>query len=273
MRPILFQIGDYRFYSFGLMAALALIVPGMTIVRPLVRRRGVPGEFAYELVIAAGVGGFVFARIYYLIENYALVKDDFWSAAFGGIGFTWYGGLIGGFRGVVGWTLVRRYPLDVIANAMAPATAFGYLIGRIGCQLAGDGDYGKVSTLPWAMGYPNGTVPTPPGVEVHPTPVYEVIAMAFVVWILWRLATRYDKSGWWTFGWFLVLSGVERFLVEFVRINAIWFGGLTQPQWVSIVSVLIGATLIAMFRRKPAVLVGEAARPSRAEQRRAARAA
>ena len=143
MRPILFEIGDYRFYSFGLMAALALIVPGMTIVRPLVRRRGVPAEFAYELIIAAGVGGFVFARIYYLIENYALIKADFWSAAFGGVGFTWYGGLIGGFLGVVGWTLVRRYPLDVIANAMAPATAFGYLIGRIGCQLAGDGDYGK----------------------------------------------------------------------------------------------------------------------------------
>ena len=61
------------------------------------------------------------------------------------------------------------------------------------------------------MGYPHGTVPTPPGVRVHPTPIYEVIIMAFIVWMLWRLATRYDKSGWWTFGWFLVLSAVERF--------------------------------------------------------------
>jgi prolipoprotein diacylglyceryltransferase len=67
MRPILFEIGDFRFYSFGLMAALALIVPGMTIVRALVRRRGVPVEFAYELILAAGIGGFVVARIYYLI--------------------------------------------------------------------------------------------------------------------------------------------------------------------------------------------------------------
>ena len=98
MRPILFQIGDFRFYSFGLMAALALIVPGLTIVLPLVRRRGVPGEFAYELIIAAGIGGFVGARIYYLIENYARVQTDFWGAAFGSAGFTWYGGLIGGFR-------------------------------------------------------------------------------------------------------------------------------------------------------------------------------
>ena len=165
---------------------------------------------------------------------------------------------------MVGWTLIRRFPLDVVANAMAPATAMGYAIGRIGCQLAGDGDYGKVSTLPWAMGYPHGTVPTPPGVRVQPTPIYEIIAMSFVVWILWRLATRYDKSGWWTFGWFLVLSGVERILVEFVRRNPIWFWHLTQPQWVSIVSVVIGVVLIAVYGKKAAVLIGDAAKPSRA---------
>ena len=161
MRPILFQIGDFRFYSFGLMAALALIVPGLTIVRPLVRRRGVPEEFAYELIIAAGIGGFVCARIYYLVENYAAIKADFWHVAFSGAGFVWYGGLIGGFLGVVGWTLIRRFPLDVIANAMAPATAMGYAIGRIGCQLAGDGDYGKVSTLALGDGLP-ATAPCPP---------------------------------------------------------------------------------------------------------------
>lgn len=253
MRPVLFQIGDFKLYSFGLMAALAMIVPGLVLVRPLVRRRGVSADFAYELIVAAGVGGFVGARIYYLIENWAAVKADFWGAAVGGIGFVWYGGLIGGFLGVVGWTLVRRIPLDVIANAMAPATAMGYAIGRIGCQLAGDGDYGKPSGLPWAMGYPHGTVPTPPGVKVHPTPIYEIVVMAFVVWILWRLATRYDKSGWWTFGWFLILSAVERFVVELVRRNPVWFAGLTQPQWVAIVSVLIGIVLVLVFGRRPAV--------------------
>jgi len=235
MRPVLFQIGDFRLYSFGLMAALALIVPGLTILRPLLRRRGVSADFAYELIVAAGVGGFVGARIYYLIENWAVIKADFWGVAFGGIGFTWYGGLIGGFLGVVAWTLVRRIPLDVIANATAPAVAMGYAIGRIGCQLAGDGDYGKPSGLP--------------------TPIYEIIIMAFVVWILWRLATRYDKSGWWTFGWFLILSAVERFVVEFVRRNPVWFAGLTQPQWMAIVSLLIGVVLVLVYGRRPAVRV------------------
>ncbi len=253
MRPVLFQIGDFTFYSFGLMAALALIVPGLTLVRPLVRRRGAPAEFAYELIVAAALGGFIGARLYFMAENWAVTKADLWGVAFGGIGFTWYGGLIGGFVAVVIWSLIRRLPLDIVANAMAPAVAMGYAIGRVGCQLAGDGDYGRPSDLPWAMGYPQGTVPTPPGVTVHPTPIYEIIAMAFVVWILWRLATRYDKSGWWTFGWFLVLSGFERFLVEFVRRNPEWLAGLTQPQWVSIASVAIGFVLVLLFAKKPAV--------------------
>lgn len=255
MRPVLLQFGDFKLYSFGLMAALAMIVPGLVLVRPLIRRRGATADFAYELIVAAAIGGFVGARIYYLIENYAAIKADFWGTAFGGIGFVWYGGLIGGFLAVVGWTLVRHIPLDVIANAMAPAVAMGYAIGRIGCQLAGDGDYGKVSGLPWAMGYPHGTVPTPPGERVQPTPIYEVIVMSFVVWILWRLATRYDKSGWWTFGWFLILSAVERFAVEFVRRNPVWFAGLTQPQWMAIVSVIIGAGLVVALRKRPAARV------------------
>ena len=77
MRPVLFQIGNFKLYSFGLMAALALIVPGLTIVRPLIRRRGASADFAYELIVAAGAGGFIGARIYYLIANYAVVKADF----------------------------------------------------------------------------------------------------------------------------------------------------------------------------------------------------
>jgi phosphatidylglycerol:prolipoprotein diacylglycerol transferase len=255
MRPVLFQIGQFKFYSFGLMAALAMIVPGLFIVRPLIKRRGIEAEFAYELIIAAGVGGFVGARIYWIIENWSEIHTHLVSSLFGGIGFVWYGGLIGGLVGVVAWTLIRRRPLDIIANAMAPAVALGYAIGRIGCQLAGDGDYGKVSTLPWAMGYPHGTVPTPPGVRVQPTPIYEIIAMSFVAWILWRLATRYDKSGWWTFGWFLVLSGVERFLVEFVRRNPIWFWHLTQPQWGSVASLVAGVVLILVYGKRPAVRV------------------
>ncbi len=257
MRPVLFHIGRFSFNSFGLMAALALIVPGLVLVRPLLKHRGAAGEFAYELMIAAGVGGFVGARIYYLVENYAAIKADFWGTAFGSIGFVWYGGLIGGFIGVFLWSQARRVPMDIVANAMAPAVAMGYAFGRMGCQLAGDGDYGKVSTLPWAMAYPHGTVPTPPGIRVQPTPIYEILLMVPIVWVLWRLATRYNKSGWWTFGWFLILSAIERFFVEFVRRNPIWFAGLTQPQWGAIASVAVGSLLVVALGKKPAVRLAE----------------
>lgn len=251
MRPILLEIGGLRLHSFGLMAALALILPGIFIVRPLIMRRGVDAEFAYELIIAAAIGGFVGARLYYLFEHWALVRNDLAGALFGGIGFTWYGGLIGGFVAVVVWTLIRRLPLGIIANAMAPAVAAGYAIGRIGCQLAGDGDYGRESDVPWAMGYPEGTVPTPPGITVHPTPIYEILMMLPIIWVLWRLAGR-NHSGWWTFGWFLVLSGLERLLVEFVRRNPAWLAGLTQPQWVSIAGIAVGLGLILAYAKRPA---------------------
>ena len=113
-------------------------------------------------------------------------------------------------------------------------------------------------------------MPTPPGVRVQPTPIYEIIIMAFVVWILWRLATRYDKSGWWTFGWFLILSAVERFAVEFLRRNPVWFAGLTQPQWVAIVSVLIGVVLV-LVRQRPAARRGRQSAGARCARWRQAR--
>ena len=80
----------------------------------------------------------------------------------------------------------------------APALAIGYAVGRLGCQLAGDGDYGIPSDLPWAMSYPDGTVPTTD--RVHPTPIYEFLVMSAVTWWLW---SRRDKArpgsliGWW----------------------------------------------------------------------------
>ncbi len=251
MCPELFHIGDFTLYSFGLMAALALIVPGLFVVLPLLRRRGVTPDFAFELIFAAGIGGFVGARLYYLAEHWSSVSDDLRDALFSGYGFTWYGGLIGGFVAVVVWCLLRRVPVGIVANTMGPGVALGYTIGRIGCQLSGDGDYGTESDLPWAMGYPNGTVPTPPGVEVHPTPVYELIMMAPIIWLLWRLAGK-DRSGWWTFGWMLVLTGVERFIIEFWRRNEEVALGLTQPQWVAIASVLIGTALVLSFRSRAA---------------------
>ena len=85
--------------------------------------------------------------------------------------------------------LVARLPVTRLLDLAAAPLALGYAIGRIGCQLSGDGDYGRASDVPWAMSYPDGTVPTTE--EVHPTPVYETLAMGLVAWLLWRWRDRF----------------------------------------------------------------------------------
>jgi phosphatidylglycerol:prolipoprotein diacylglycerol transferase len=93
--------------------------------------------------------------------------------------------------------------------------------------------------------YPKGTVPTT--IKVQPTPIYETVLMFAVAWLLFRWAKR-GMNGWCVFGWFLVLSGVERFLIEFIRRNPVWLFGLTAPQWESILGLIVGAALVARYR-------------------------
>lgn len=238
MRPELFTIGPFTLYSFGLMAALALIVPAWVASRDL-RERGYEPGIAWEIILGAGIGGFVGARLDYLIQN------GFEGGLFSSTGLVWYGGVIGGALGVVIVTRLRRLPLGMVANVAAPGLALGYAIGRIGCQLSGDGDYGKPSSVPWAMSYPDGTVPTTE--KVHPTPVYETLTMLVVFVVLWKLRHRLGRP-WQLFGLWCVLQSVERFLVEFLRRNDDVALGLTLPQWVSIVIAAVGVVILILTR-------------------------
>ena len=224
--------------SFGVCFALAFLASGATVHRRLIEL-GKSGEWAYEMVFAAAVGGLVGSRLYYLIQNYDDVKGDLVGNIFGGAGLVWYGGLIGGAIGVCLWAWRRDFLGLTLLDVCAPALAIGYAIGRIGCQISGDGDYGQPSDLPWAMGYPHGTVPTDPGVTVHPTPIYETLAMGLIAWLLWRWRDRWQPGV--LFSVYLMLAGAERFLVEFIRRNDDVIAGLTQPQLESLVMIAIGA--------------------------------
>lgn len=238
MRPELFSIGPFTLYSFGLMAALALIVPGILAARDL-RERGYEPGLSWEIILGAGIGGFIGARLNYLIEH------DFEGGLFSATGLVWYGGVIGGAVGVLIVAAARKLPIGTVANVAAPGLALGYAIGRIGCQLAGDGDYGAPTSLPWGMSYPDGTVPTTE--TVHPTPVYETLAMFVVFAILWKLRKRLT-SGWQLFGLWCVLQSIERFLVEFVRRNDEVALGLTTPQIISVVIAAVGVVILVMTR-------------------------
>jgi len=144
----------------------------------------------------------------------------------------------------------------------------GYAVGRIGCLLSGDGDYGSPTKSFIGIAFPHGTVPTPPGVKVWPTPPMETIAMLAVCWVLYRMAKK-PQPGWYVWGWFMVLAGVERLLIEFIRRNPVVFLGLRTTQWESIASVAIGVAVILVTRDRETVeasleAVGKTSRGARA---------
>jgi phosphatidylglycerol---prolipoprotein diacylglyceryl transferase len=233
--------------TFGVAFALGFTACGAVVARRL-RELSKPVDWAYEIVFAALIGGVLGARGYYLIEHYDQVKNDLIGGIFSGSGLVWYGGAIGGAIGVITWMRLRDALELRMLDMCATALALGYAIGRIGCQVSGDGDYGIRSSLPWAMGYPHGTVPTPPGVRVQPTPIYETVAMCLLAYGLWRLRDRVRPGV--VFALYLLLSGLERFLVEFIRRNKEVLAGLTAPQLESVALILIGSVWLAMLARR-----------------------
>jgi phosphatidylglycerol:prolipoprotein diacylglycerol transferase len=246
MKPEI-QLLGISIKTFGVMFALGFLACGAVVARRL-RELGRPADWAYEIVFAALIGGVVGARGYYLIENLSAVEHDLLGSVFSGSGLVWYGGAIGGAIGVIGWMRWRGVLELRMLDMCATALALGYAIGRIGCQVSGDGDYGIRSSLPWAMGYPHGTVPTPPGVRVQPTPIYETVAMCLLAYLLWSLRDRVRPGV--IFALYLLGSGFERFLVEFVRRNSEVFAGLTPPQLESLALMVIGLTWLAVLVRR-----------------------
>src|SRR5215217_8942210 len=139
------HLGPLTLQSFGLMLGLSFVVAGVFTAKRL-KEIGRPPDWAYEMVFAALVGGIVGARLWSVVENWDEAKDDVFGSLFSGAGLVFYGGLLGGALAVIAWAWWRGVldlkTLDVAAVPLAAA----YAIGRIGCQLAGDGDYGKAWT-------------------------------------------------------------------------------------------------------------------------------
>jgi phosphatidylglycerol---prolipoprotein diacylglyceryl transferase len=242
------HLGPLTLGSYGLMVAAGLIC-AFFIVRADLSRRRVSAD-AEAIIGITGLAGLAGSRLYHLLESPAVFFADPWPQLFSTMGFAWFGAVIGGFAALV-W-LAHRFRISwlLMLDVASPAAALGYGIGRIGCLLSGDGDYGIPTSLPWGMSFPNGIVPTTQ--RVHPTPIYEFLMALLIFWILWRVgahAVRARAHAGIVFGWYLMLSGVARFLIEFIRINPRSFFGLTNAQAASLVSVVAGAAMFAVVRR------------------------
>ena len=247
MLPILFQFGPLTIYSFGVFMALAAVAAAW-VVQAELKRNGYNPELASTMVFAAAIGGLVGARILFIVEDWSNFLRSPWSYIFTGAGFTWYGGFLGGVLGVTWVVLKNKIPWLKAADIAAPALAVGYGIGRLGCHVAGDGDWGTVTNVPWGVAYtkaiigwvdPSTGIPYPPGVRVHPTPIYEFLESALIFGILWSLRKKEYAPG--TMFWlYLALSGLARLVVEFWRLNPVFAFGLTEAQWFGVLMIFIG---------------------------------
>jgi phosphatidylglycerol:prolipoprotein diacylglycerol transferase len=258
MYPTLIRIGNFEITTFGLMMFLSFVAAGWVLAR-LFRRYGLDEELASSMVMWAAIGGIAGAKIYYAI----LFRD--WHLLFDRAGLVWYGGLIGGFVACTILVLRRKVPYFVVADAAAPALSIGYALGRVGCFLVGD-DYGRPTDAWFGVAFPKGAPPTTAAslrdfgvkldpsipdtaiLRVHPTQLYEAGAAFLMFFILMRMSKRSHGTGI-LFGLFLIMLGVERFLVEFVRAkDDRFFGPFTVAQLISGLLIAAGVWLIAARR-------------------------
>lgn len=267
MYPFL-TVGPLHLGTFGLLLWFAAVVATYVLHRNF-HRQGVDAD-ALEVVVWVVVAGIIGAKIWHELQDIPELRAALrqislpgWSHPFellGGFlqwfkaGFAWFGGLLAGVavllwsgarvrpNGMAGWRGALR-----MLDLAAPAAAIGYGVGRIGCLTSGDGDYGKKTTLPWGVHMKwNALVPpNPPDALVQPTPVYELLFSLVVFSILWKLGVPRKALGWLT-GLYLVLSGVGRFLVEFIRINPRLYWGMSNAQVAALGSVVVGIVVMAV---------------------------
>ena len=267
MHPKLFDIGPFTVYSYGLMLGTSFIIASLLLTSELKRKKMDP-ELGSTITLIALFGGVAGCKILYLIEHWSYFIADPIGMAFSPGGLTWYGGFILVTLLVYFYSNKKKIKFLDIADATAPGLLWAYGIARIGCHLAGDGDYGFPTTLPWGTDYSNGTYPpsqafrhfpevtskfangiVPDNTLCHPTPVYEFIICTILFYVLWKYRSKIVGTGA-MFMWYLIAAGTERFTIEFLRLNPRLLFGLSEAQLISVVLILVGATGLRMIPPK-----------------------
>jgi phosphatidylglycerol---prolipoprotein diacylglyceryl transferase len=282
MYPVIFELGPIKLYSFGLMMAIAFMAANYFFVQEL-KRRKLDENMAWAITIRALVGGVAGSKLFSILENFSDFAKDPIGQIFSPAGLTFYGGFIVATILIYLYLRKQKIPFMRFADMIIPTVLLAYGIGRIGCQLAGDGDYGLPSHLPWAMAYPNGTAKVsstlpdyfehdtaaraewhydslrviqtgvdPLGqritrldetVTVHPAPVYEALFCIIAFAFIWKRRAKYESQPGKMFYVTLMVMGIERLLIEFIRLNPL-YAGLSQAQWISVIFILISLYML-----------------------------
>ena len=277
MWPVIYDFGIIRFlgfefhlaiYSYGFMLVVAFYTCYALLLKEM-RRLGYGDKLAYDILTAAAIGGIVGSKIYYLLENFDRVLDDPTGMIFSGAGLVFLGGLMGGTLGVTIVLKKNDLPWLTFADIVAPLLILGYAIGRVGCFLVGD-DYGLPTKFLIGMTFENGAPPTTyesftynyPWVDlsgwnsgdvitVFPTQIMETIIGLGIFYFLWNKREAIQVKGS-LFFTYLIFAGLERFCMEFIRINPkyIWIVqpafGLSGAQLISIIMIGVGTYFIVI---------------------------
>ena len=288
MIPFL-HLGPLTIPTFGLMVAIGLLVAAYILQADFNRRRQHLDAFrarqsgdegflrrfvrqshndeGFLIIGIAGIAGLLGAKIYHALQDPSTWKAELFSR----YGFAWFGGFLGGFLALVYLARLFGIPMLEFMDLCSPAASVGYAIGRIGCLLSGDGDYGIPTMLPWGMSFPwPATVPTtgpwdpqghsgvcnkfglPENCTVHPTPIYEFLIWLLIAAVLWQIGkkTLSGEAPGKIFCAYLILTGVARFLIEFIRINPRSFFGMSNAQTASLVSIAVGILVFLSIRNR-----------------------
>ncbi len=250
------HLGPLELGTFGLMMWVAFLV-GFWVWAADLRRRRLQAD-PHLMVGVIAVSGVVGAKLWHVLERPADLIANPGAEIFSRTGFAWFGGFVAGTAAFFYFARKYKVPLLTLMDSAAPAAALGYAVGRIGCLLSGDGDYGIPTSLPWAMSFPHGLVPTTE--RVHPTPIYEFIAGVLIFAYLWRQgakAVRGPRPQGQVVAEFFILSGLARFLVEFIRINPPLALGMSNAQWAALLTTIGGIVLLLNVKKKFRALKGE----------------
>lgn len=251
--------------TFGLMLWCAAVA-GAIVVDRAFKREGITAD-AVGMVAIALVAGIVGAKLWHVLDSPSEFSTIGWGVLWDTAGFAWYGGLVFGVAALVLQGLRAKIGAIRTLDLCAPAAAIGYGIGRIGCFLSGDGCYGIEITPvhllgftfhPWGMAFPHGIEPI--SVAVYPTPLYELGAGLLIGWFLWWRLGKPHATGV-ILGQYLALTGIARFLVEFIRRNPKVLWGLSNAQLASAGAVVAGIALTAWASTRPAFATRKASVP------------
>ncbi|MDR1998261.1 MAG: prolipoprotein diacylglyceryl transferase [Candidatus Margulisbacteria bacterium] len=250
MHPVFLDLGFVQIRYYGLMYAMALLA-GIKLILSELRRRGVQyvEDQILNIIITAFLGALLFARIYYVVFNFAAYQDNLWE-----ILAVWHGGLAihGGILGGVlcGYWACRHYKIEpwLFADVCAPAVLLGQALGRFGNLMNGDA-HGLPTDLPWGLVFAPGTPAGIefPGVPLHPTMLYEMLLNLLFCGLLYRLQKTRRRNGF-VFCLYLIFYSIARFIVSFWRADDFYLLGFNLPQLVSIGLIAVSLYFMLGYR-------------------------